>query len=254
VSAGGWESGRAAALTGDGEAPGGGGIGLSAEEEQVLLAQCGQACVDEYRKALADAGKTVMQWIKENGVAVLLDVIDYTDLKNCFMTGDVEACLWTLVNVASLVVAVGKLPAVSKAIVKVGTGVTKFLEASAAGKRSLDRLRKVIERAKKAPTPSCPVLPAQARLAGQQSLPGKGTFVSGAALHAYSVAAGKTLVRTQSAEPCLPGGRPARHQACGPYLRSVWSRCLRGLSDQVERECGVEDDSGTEGPLDGATW
>jgi hypothetical protein len=30
--------------------------------------------------------KTVMQWIKENGVEVLLDVIGYTDLKNCFTT------------------------------------------------------------------------------------------------------------------------------------------------------------------------
>jgi hypothetical protein len=73
----------------------------------------GQSCVDEYRQALADAGKTVLQWIKENGVEILLDVIGYTDLKNCFMTGDVEACLWTLVNAASLAIAVGKLPAVS---------------------------------------------------------------------------------------------------------------------------------------------
>jgi hypothetical protein len=66
------------------------------------------------------------------------------------MTGDVEACLWTLVNVGSLVIAVGKLPAVSKAIVKVGSGITKFLEASATAKRTLDRLEEIVSRVRKA--------------------------------------------------------------------------------------------------------
>jgi hypothetical protein len=147
---------RAGTLNGGSDAPGGGGTALTAEEEELLRAECGDSCVAEYRKALADAGKTILQWIKENGVEVLLDVIGYTDLKNCFTTGDVEACLWTLVNVASLVAVAGKLPAVSKAIVRVGEGITKFLEASAAGKRTLDRLRKIIERVKKARKPRCP--------------------------------------------------------------------------------------------------
>lgn len=148
---------RAARLNGGSDAPGGGGAALTAEEEQILRQQCGQSCVDEYRKALADAGKTILQWIQENGVQVLLDVIGYTDLKNCFTTGDVEACLWTLVNVASLVAVAGKLPAVSKAIVRVGSGITKFLEAAEAGRRTLDRLRKIIERFRKVPTPPCKI-------------------------------------------------------------------------------------------------
>jgi hypothetical protein len=137
------DAARQAALT-SGDSPGGGGGEVSADDLAILLASCGQACVDEYKQAQADAGMTVLQWIKDNGVEILLDLVGYTDLKNCFMTGDVEACLWTLVNVGSLVLAVGKLPAVSKAIVKVGTGITKFLEAAAAGRRTLEKLKKVI--------------------------------------------------------------------------------------------------------------
>ncbi|WP_433305960.1 LamG-like jellyroll fold domain-containing protein [Actinoplanes sp. CA-030573] len=152
------EAARQGALT-NGDSPGGGGDELSSDDLAILLASCGQACVDEYKQALADAGKTVLQWIKDNGVEILLDVIGYTDLKNCFMTGDVEACLWTLVNVGSLVIAVGKLPAVTKAIVKVGSGITKFLEAAAAGRRTLERLKKVISYGKDAAKGWCSFSP-----------------------------------------------------------------------------------------------
>ncbi|GLI01308.1 hypothetical protein Pa4123_65840 [Phytohabitans aurantiacus] len=146
---------RANALQAGSDAPGGGGTALTAEEEELLRKHCGQSCVDEYRRALADASKTVMQWIEENGVEVLLEVAGYNDLKKCFTKADIEACLWTLVNVASLLVVVGKLPAVTKAIVRVGNGITGFLEASAAGKKTLDRLRKVIDKLKK--NPACKV-------------------------------------------------------------------------------------------------
>ena len=137
---------RADTLNGGSDAPGGGGTPLTAEEEQILRNECGQACVDEYNQALTNASMTILDWIKANGVEILLDLVGYTDLKNCFTTGDVESCLWTLVNVGSLLVAVGKLPAVSKAIIKVGSGIAKFFEECATARRVLNRLRQIIER------------------------------------------------------------------------------------------------------------
>lgn len=125
------------------------GPALSANEEALLLAHCGQACVDEYRAAKALAGKDVIDWIKENGGEILLGLLGVDNVRNCFGTGDIESCLWALVDVGSLVLAVGKLPAVGKAIVRVSSGVGKFLEATSRAKKNLDRFRKLAEDLKK---------------------------------------------------------------------------------------------------------
>jgi hypothetical protein len=103
---------------------------LTTEEEDSLREVCGQQCVDEYRNALSTAKKDIIDWIIENGGQVLLDLIGYTDAKKCFGEGDVAACLWTVVNVGSLLLLVAKLPAVSSAIAKIAGGLAKFLEES----------------------------------------------------------------------------------------------------------------------------
>ncbi|MFI5550670.1 hypothetical protein [Streptomyces sp. NPDC051738] len=147
------EAERKAAMAG-GDTPILGGSGawsqLSAEDEQILLAECGQQCVDDYRAALAAVSMTVVDWVKANGADVLLELIGVNDLKRCFGEGDVESCLWTLVNVGSLLLIVGKLPAVTKAIATVTSGITKFFQAAEKGKRTLTQLRKLIEQVRKA--------------------------------------------------------------------------------------------------------
>ncbi|MFD8910685.1 hypothetical protein [Streptomyces sp. NPDC059575] len=144
---------RKAAMEG-GDTPilGGSGAwgGLSPGDEQILREECGQTCVDDYRAALAAVSMTVVDWVKANGADILLELIGVNDLKRCFGEGDVESCLWSLVDVASLVVVIGKFPAVSKAIATVGTGIVKFFERAEWGKRTLDRLRKLIEAVRKA--------------------------------------------------------------------------------------------------------
>ncbi|WP_251056091.1 hypothetical protein [Streptomyces sp. ISL-94] len=137
------------------------GPALSASDEELLLKECGQSCVDEWRAAMAIASQDVIDWVKANGADILLEVIGVNDLKRCLTKGDVEGCLWTLVNVASIVLVVGKLPAVSKAIARVVAGVTKFFEESAKGKRVLERYRNLIEKLKKNPEhkPGCPTVP-----------------------------------------------------------------------------------------------
>ncbi|MFH8586500.1 hypothetical protein ACH4GP_19180 [Streptomyces celluloflavus] len=134
----------------------GGGTELTSEEERVLEEQCGRTCVEDYRKALALAGKNLVDWLKENGAEILLEVIGIADLKRCFGQGDPESCLWTLVNAASLVVVIGKLPAVTKAVIRVSEGIAAFFEASSWAKRTLERLRTIIERAKNKPEPEKP--------------------------------------------------------------------------------------------------
>ncbi|MEU6495751.1 hypothetical protein [Streptomyces sp. NPDC046984] len=117
---------------------------LTAEEEAILLAQCGQDCVDEFRKAKQLASMDVIDWVKENGADILLEVVGVNDLRRCIGSGDVESCLWSVINVASLVVVVGKLPAVSKAVLRVTAGIGKFFEQSRTARKSLEWLRKVI--------------------------------------------------------------------------------------------------------------
>ncbi|MDT7726630.1 MAG: hypothetical protein QOI21_3206, partial [Actinomycetota bacterium] len=106
--------------------------GLSADDEARLLKDLSPEAVDEYRRMLADAKKCVIEHILENGGQVLLDLIGYTDAKECFTKGDVEACPWTVVNVGSLLAIIAKLSAVASAVTKVVAGLTKFLEASSA--------------------------------------------------------------------------------------------------------------------------
>ncbi|WP_435973977.1 hypothetical protein [Streptomyces sp. Qhu_M48] len=126
------------------------GPDLGGDEEALLLAACGQVCVDEFRAAKALAGQDVLDWVVANGGQVLLDLVGWTDAKACFVEGDIEGCLWTLVNGVSFVALVGKIPALAGAIVKVGGGIAKFLDKSVTAKQTLERLRKVIEQTKTA--------------------------------------------------------------------------------------------------------
>lgn len=129
---------------------------LSSDLEAALLRACGQECLDQYRAAQALASMDLLAWVKQNGGQILLDYIGWTDLKNCFTKGDVESCLWTLVNVVGVAIPLTKIPAVGKAIIKVSKGVTEFFEGSAKAKRTLDKLRKLAEKAKKEPgLPAC---------------------------------------------------------------------------------------------------
>uniref|UniRef100_UPI0031DFCE32 hypothetical protein n=1 Tax=Streptomyces hawaiiensis TaxID=67305 RepID=UPI0031DFCE32 len=132
------------------------GADLSSDEEAALLRMCGQECVDQYRAARALAGQSLLDWVKANGGQILLDHIGWTDVKNCLTKGDVESCLWTLVTAVGVAIPVTKIPALGKAIIKIATGVVGFFEKSAQAKRTLDKLRKLAEKAKKEPDlPPC---------------------------------------------------------------------------------------------------
>ncbi|MFE6058610.1 hypothetical protein [Streptomyces sp. NPDC056431] len=132
------------------------GPDLTESEEDILLRLCGQECVDQYRAARALAGQDILDWVIANGGQILLDTLGWPDLKACFTKGDVEACLWTLFNVATTLIPVGKIPGVTKAIIKIGTGIDGFFEKAAGAKQTLDKLKKLVEKAKREPNlPPC---------------------------------------------------------------------------------------------------
>ncbi|WHM36533.1 hypothetical protein [Streptomyces sp. BPTC-684] len=148
------EAARKAAMeSGDQGVEGDPGADLASEEETILLKQCGQECVDEFRAARAAAGMSVVDWLKTNGAGILIGLIGVDNIKRCFGKRDIESCLWSLLDLGTLVTAGAKIPAVGKAIVRVSTGIGKFFEKAEWGKRTLERLRTIIAKAKKEPEP-----------------------------------------------------------------------------------------------------
>ncbi|MDH3038472.1 hypothetical protein [Streptomyces sp. TRM75561] len=122
---------------------------LTQDEEALLLAHCGQSCVDDFREAKQLLTMDVMDWVVANGGQILLDELGYEDAKKCFAKRDVEGCLWTLVNVVLVGAAVTKIPGVAKAIYRVGNGIHSFWESVDKAKDTLDRFRTVLDRVKK---------------------------------------------------------------------------------------------------------
>ncbi|MFD2465725.1 polymorphic toxin-type HINT domain-containing protein, partial [Amycolatopsis samaneae] len=148
----------------DAEAAGADEQQISVDDEDVLFMEGGPDAVKQYEDALNQAKHGIIDYILENGGQVLLDAIGVTDAKKCFGEGDVAACLWTVINVGSLLVLVAKLPAVGSAIAKIASGLTKFLEGSKAGRKILELAKKTIGDAKRVCvpknsfTPDTPVL------------------------------------------------------------------------------------------------
>jgi hypothetical protein len=118
---------------------------LTKDEEAALLAECGQQCVDQYREAMTAANQDVIDWVKANGGAILLDLIGVKDAKKCFSDPDVESCLWTAINGVSIVTLIGKAPAVAKAVLRVSTGIVKFFEGASKARKTLKALKVIID-------------------------------------------------------------------------------------------------------------
>ncbi|RPF36342.1 DUF4160 domain-containing protein [Streptomyces sp. TLI_185] len=181
----------------------GAGSDLTADEESLLLDGCGPECVEEFREARALAGQGVLDWIKANGAEIILEYIGVNDIKRCFTEGDVESCLWTLVDAVGVAIPVTKFPAVAKALVRIGTRVTGFLEKSVTAKRTLEKMRALIKDIREGKVKTCPVKPkvlaapsakglivgaASAPAAEGSDFPGVGTIVNqdGVKIQIYS--------------------------------------------------------------------
>ncbi|MEU9983580.1 hypothetical protein [Streptomyces sp. NPDC050856] len=138
------------------------GAPLGANEEQILMAECGQTCVDEYRFAQAAVALSVLDWVKANGADILIAMLGADNIKACFATREIESCLWALFDVASALIPVKKIGDVIEAIYTVVTRISKFFDAAEVGARSLKRLNALVEKVRKK-GPSAPFCPSVAK-------------------------------------------------------------------------------------------
>ncbi|MGW6393357.1 polymorphic toxin type 27 domain-containing protein [Streptomyces sp. NPDC055103] len=112
---------------------------LGEREERILLDACGQTCVDDYREGLAAVSVNVVEWATANGGQILFEQLDVAKVKECLAGYDIEDCLWTLVDIPSSAVIVGRMPALAQAIEKVSDGVRQlFVDADNAFRRLND--------------------------------------------------------------------------------------------------------------------
>jgi len=118
--------------------------GMSDDEKFYLWSEGGDDLVNEFQDSLKAASEGILDFIKQNGADVLLEIIGVKDAQRCFGEGDIVSCLWTVVNAASLIALIAKIPAVASAIAKITGGVAKFLEATAVGQKFLELARSKI--------------------------------------------------------------------------------------------------------------
>ncbi|MFB7253820.1 hypothetical protein [Streptomyces nojiriensis] len=191
------------------------GAPLAADEEAVLLAECGQTCVDEYRAARASVGASIVDWLVANGGDILISMLGLDNIKACFATREIEPCLWALFDVASSLIPIKKVGDVIEAIYKVTTRVYKFFDAAEAGARSLKRLKGIIEKVRKngKTVPVCLIKP--------KSLAASGAFLKGTPGRAVSAA--------QSETPEIPCIKSVTR---GPNLKNHF-RDHKGLTEKL---------------------
>ncbi|RSM36956.1 hypothetical protein DMA12_38340 [Amycolatopsis balhimycina DSM 5908] len=107
--------------------------GLSVEDIDELVAEPdSEAALTEYRTAQQGCmnGEDVVSFLAEVGGEVLLEYIGIPDFKRCLGSGNIEACLWSVVNVVGLVLPFVKGKAIVKAITAVIVNFGKYLAKS----------------------------------------------------------------------------------------------------------------------------
>jgi hypothetical protein len=213
---------------------------------------CGPECVEEFREARTLTGQGVVEWIKANGAEILLDYLGVNDIKRCFTQGDVESCLWTLVDAVGAAIPVLKFPAVAKALIRIATRVTGFLEKSVTAKRTLEKMRALIKDIREGRVKTCPVKskalasakglaagPASVAAADGSDYPGVGTIVNQdgvkiqiysndhAPAHAHVKGKGEEVRIGQNGKPLAGDPELSRHQ------QAVVSENIRTIRENI---------------------
>ncbi|WP_325723309.1 ricin-type beta-trefoil lectin domain protein [Actinocrinis sp.] len=121
---------------------------LAASDQALLLANCGQTCVDEYNQAQGVAGTDLTTFLVDNGGQLLLDVLGVDDVENCFTKGDVMACIWTLVDLVPFT-KVAKLADFVAKVVELAPKIVKFIEELEKAKLLLKKMDELLEQLRK---------------------------------------------------------------------------------------------------------
>ncbi|WP_371545810.1 polymorphic toxin-type HINT domain-containing protein [Streptomyces sp. NBC_00554] len=124
---------------------------LGEQEKQILLDACGQTCVDAYEDALTAVSVDVVDWTAANGGQILLDEFGTAKVKQCLALDGTEDCLWSLVDIPSSAVIVGRIPALAEAIEKVSTGIRQIFLDAYGGRAKLVELTQLISETRSTP-------------------------------------------------------------------------------------------------------
>ena len=161
---------------------------------------------DEYDRIQSQCanGGDVLAFLAEVGANVLLELLGVNDAIRCFGQGDIESCLWTVVNVASFLVILVKAVPVGKAIIAVVTNIGKYFAKSERLRNMKNKLKELLERLRHRVCP-IPLAAAEHQAAADPPcMPGaKGTE------HTSKTRFERGEIRLDSENPA-PGVRPGR--------------------------------------------
>ncbi|MFE4695332.1 tectonin domain-containing protein [Streptomyces sp. NPDC056749] len=123
------------------------------KDEQLLAEQCaaGRDCVKEYREAKKLLETSITDWLRDNGLDILLDTFKIDDIVKC-AKGDLLKCLWAVTDAGSTLLGVGAVKKTGKlagAINKTAKELPPFLKKAEEAKKKYDTLRKTIDEARK---------------------------------------------------------------------------------------------------------
>ncbi|MFF2174762.1 tectonin domain-containing protein [[Kitasatospora] papulosa] len=123
------------------------------KDEQLLAENCapGRDCVKEYREAKKLLETSITDWLKDNGLDILLDTFGIDDIVKCSQ-GDLLKCLWAVTDVGSTLLGVGAVKKTGKlagAIKKTAKELPPFLKKADEAKQKYRDLRTLIDTARK---------------------------------------------------------------------------------------------------------
>ncbi|WP_159011784.1 ricin-type beta-trefoil lectin domain protein [Streptomyces sp. NRRL F-5123] len=122
---------------------------LDASDQALLLASCGQTCVDNYNQAQALVGTDLETFIIDNGGQLILDFIGVNDVEDCFDKHDVSGCLWTLVDLIPPL-KLFKSGSFAAKMMEMAPKIAKFIQDVKEAKKTLETLKALLKELQKA--------------------------------------------------------------------------------------------------------
>ncbi|MGW2183453.1 tectonin domain-containing protein [Streptomyces sp. NPDC001732] len=124
------------------------------QDERLLAENCepGRDCVREYRDAKKLLETSLTDWLKKEGLDVLIDTFGIDNIVKCTQ-GDLFKCLWAAVDAGSTVLGIGAAKKTGKlwgAVTKFSKEYPKFVDEAKQAKKTYDTLRKAIDTAREA--------------------------------------------------------------------------------------------------------
>ncbi|MFD7975329.1 DNA/RNA non-specific endonuclease [Streptomyces sp. NPDC059071] len=129
------------------------------KDEQTLLQERGQEYLDEFRRARDLERMSLSEWLQNEGLGVLLDVIGVSDVEECLSAAtsfDVDvsalfACLSSAVKPVGMIRAVTKVDKVGGAVKKAVTKLPRYSKGAAKARKTVNDARKILDKVKEKP-------------------------------------------------------------------------------------------------------